>query len=43
LPKELTDDMQFVLAEKLDDVLKVAMPEEFLVRFRTSRTPVEVA
>jgi ATP-dependent Lon protease len=29
LPKELRDEMTFVLADRLDDVLATAMPEEF--------------
>jgi ATP-dependent Lon protease len=29
LPKELRDEMSFVLADRLDDVLATAMPEEF--------------
>ena len=29
LPKELADQMTFVLADKIEDVLAVAMPEEF--------------
>jgi len=29
LPKELLDEMTFVLADRLDDVLATAMPEEF--------------
>jgi ATP-dependent Lon protease len=29
LPQELKDDMTFITAQKLDDVLQAAMPEEF--------------
>ncbi len=32
LPKELRDEMTFVLADRMDDVLAAAMPEEFVMR-----------
>lgn len=32
LPKELKDDMVFVLADTMDDVLEAAMPQEFVDR-----------
>jgi ATP-dependent Lon protease len=32
LPKELREEMTFVLADRLDDVLAVAMPEDFHMR-----------
>ena len=34
LPQELKDDMTFVLADTMDDVLEAAMPEEFTNRRR---------
>ncbi len=34
LPKELHEDMTFVLADTMDDVLDAAMPEEFTARRR---------
>jgi ATP-dependent Lon protease len=36
LPKELRDEMKFVLVDTLDDVLQAALPEEFLGRRRAS-------
>src|SRR5690606_17722253 len=35
LPEELHKEMNFVLAETMDDVLKAAMPEEFFQRTST--------
>lgn len=32
LPKELHDELTFVLADTMDDVLDAAMPEEFTAR-----------
>jgi hypothetical protein len=32
LPQELKDDMTFVLADTMDDVLEAAMPPEFAER-----------
>ncbi len=39
LPKELRDEMTFVLADRLDDVLAVAMPEDFHMRRQQVLTP----
>lgn len=47
LPPELKEDMIFVLADTMDDVLEAAMPEEFANRRRLhksdARTNVEMA
>ncbi|MDQ3442784.1 MAG: endopeptidase La [Chloroflexota bacterium] len=47
LPQELKDDMTFVLADTMDDVLEAAMPEEFTNRRRlhnsTSGTAQDMA
>jgi ATP-dependent Lon protease len=42
LPQELKDDMTFVLADTMDDVLEAAMPEEFTKRrkLHTGSEPV---
>jgi ATP-dependent Lon protease len=40
LPKELKEEMTFVLANKLDDVLAVAMPEEFQSRLHPEQVEV---
>lgn len=37
LPKEVREDMTFVLAETMDDVLNVAMPEGFLAQVRAAQ------
>jgi ATP-dependent Lon protease len=39
LPKELRDEMSFVLAETMDDVLAVAMPEDFRMIQRPGGAP----
>ena len=39
LPKELRDEMTFVLADRLDDVLATAMPEEFQMIQRPGGAP----
>jgi len=43
LPQELKDDMTFVLADTMDDVLEAAMPEEFTNRRRLHNSNVETA
>ncbi|MDQ3658032.1 MAG: endopeptidase La [Chloroflexota bacterium] len=43
LPQELKDDMTFVLADTMDDVLEAAMPEEFTNRRRLHNSNVEAA
>lgn len=43
LPQELKDDMTFVLADTMDDVLEAAMPEEFANRRRLHRGQGELA
>ncbi|HEU5430913.1 MAG TPA: S16 family serine protease, partial [Thermomicrobiales bacterium] len=39
LPQELRDEMRFVLAETMDDVLRAAMPDGFQLRPRTKAQP----
>ena len=39
LPKELQEEMRFVLAETMDDVLAAAMPDEFHMRHRPEGAP----
>ncbi len=41
LPQELKDDMTFILADTMDDVLEAAMPEEFTNRRRLHNGNVE--
>ena len=43
LPQELKDDMTFVLADTMDDVLEAAMPEEFANRRRLHNSEAETA
>ncbi|MBA3276992.1 MAG: endopeptidase La [Chloroflexia bacterium] len=43
LPQELKDDMTFVLADTMDDVLEAAMPEEFTNRRRLHNNPGEAS
>jgi ATP-dependent Lon protease len=42
LPQELKDDMVFVLADTLDDVLEAAMPQEFIDRRTLHANPAVV-
>jgi ATP-dependent Lon protease len=41
LPSGLSDQLTFVLADKLEDVLAIAMPEEFHALPRSNPTIVE--
>jgi ATP-dependent Lon protease len=41
LPQELKDDMTFILAETMDDVLDAAMPEEFTNRRRLHKSSAQ--
>jgi len=43
LPQELKDDMTFVLADTMDDVLEAAMPEEFTNRRRLHNADAEAS